>query len=64
MFSHHFISTGCFISPLPHFCLDQYNWARDLNDVKQLSIWVEQWSKAGASPTFIVENGENYIKKF
>lgn len=64
MFSHHFISTGCFISPLPHFCLDQYNWARDLNDVKQLSIWVEQWSKAGASPTFIVDNGENYIKNF
>ena len=29
-----------------------------------LSVWVEQWSKAGASPTFVVDNGEEYIKNF
>ncbi len=64
-FAHHFISTGCLISPLPIFCFDQsFIWARDLNDVKGLSTWVEQWSKAGASPTFVVDNGEEYIKYF
>ena len=64
-FAHHFISTGCLISPLPIFCFDQsLIWARDLNDVQELSVWVEQWSKAGASPTFVVDNGEEYIKNF
>ncbi len=64
-FTHHFISTGCLISPLPIFCFDQsVIWARDLNDVKELSIWVEQWSKAGASPTYVLDEGEEYIKNF
>ena len=64
-FSHHFISTGCLISPLPYLCFDQFfSWARNINDVKNLSIWVEQWSKAGASPTYIIEDGLNYIKNF
>ena len=64
-FSHHFISTGCLISPLPYLCFgENFNWARNLNEVKELSIWVEQWSKAGASPTYVVSDGESYIKNF
>ncbi len=64
-FAHHFISTGCLISPLPYLCFDQFfSWARDINDVKDLSIWLEQWSKAGASPTYIIEDELNYIKNF
>lgn len=64
-FSHHFVATGCLISPLPILCFDEsLIWARDLNDVKGLSMWVEQWSKAGASPTYVIENGEEYIKNF
>ena len=64
-FSHHFISTGCLISPLPYLCSDQiFNWAKDINEVKDLSVWLEQWSKAGASPTYIIEDELNYIKNF
>ena len=64
-FSHHFISTGCLISPLPYLCFDQFfNWGRDANEIKDLSIWLEQWSKAGASPTYRIENELNYIKNF
>ena len=64
-FSHHFISTGCLISPLPYLCFgENFNWARNLNEVKELSIWVEQWSKAGASPTYVINDGESYIKNF
>ena len=65
IFSHHFISTGCLISPLPYLCFGQnFDWARNLTEVKELSIWVEQWSKAGASPTYVINDGENYIKNF
>ena len=64
-FSHHFVAPGCLISPLPILCFDEsLIWARDLNDVKGLSMWVEQWSKAGTNPTYVIENGEEYIKNF
>tara|TARA_X000000368_G_scaffold334114_1_gene271522 strand:+ start:319 stop:2010 length:1692 start_codon:yes stop_codon:yes gene_type:complete len=65
IFSHHFISTGCIISPLPYLCFeDNFKWARSINDVKELSIWLEQWSKAGAGPDFRVDDVSNYIKNF
>jgi len=64
-FSHHFISTGCLISPLPYLCFeDNFNWARSIEDVKGLSIWLEQWSKAGAGPNFRVKDELNYIQDF
>tara|TARA_B100000674_G_C37942898_1_gene963469 strand:- start:757 stop:2442 length:1686 start_codon:yes stop_codon:yes gene_type:complete len=62
-FFHHFVSTGCIISPLAVTCFeDQFSWAR--KDMIKLSIWVEQWSKAGAGPNFRVENVQDYIKNF
>ena len=62
-FFHHFVSTGCIISPLAATCFeDQFSWAR--KDMIKLSIWVEQWSKAGAGPNFRVENVQDYIKNF
>ena len=64
-FSHHFISTGCLISPLPYLCFDDYfSWSRSIEDVKGLSIWLEQWSKAGAGPDFRVGDELSYIKNF
>ena len=64
-FSHHFISTGCLISPLPYLCFDDYfSWSRSIDDVKGLSIWLEQWSKAGAGPDFRVDDELKYIQNF
>ena len=64
-FSHHFISTGCLISPLPYLCFgDNFNWAKSIEDVRGLSIWVEQWSKAGAGPNFRIGDELNYIQNF
>ena len=64
-FTHHFISTGCIISPLHFTCLsDTVSWAREKNDILNLSIWLEQWAKAGAGPNFRVENVNEYIKNF
>ncbi len=61
-FLHHFISTGCFISPLAKTCLeDTFIWARNHDDMINLSIWIEQWAKAGAGPNFRIENVVEYI---
>lgn len=61
---HHFISTGCLISPLPSTCLDSFfSWSRDKDDITGLSVWLEQWAKAGAGPDFRVDDLSNYIKK-
>ncbi len=64
-FLHHFISTGCFISPLSFTCFgDYFLWARDIIDIKNLSIWLEQWAKAGAGPGYRIENPLVYIENF
>ena len=62
-FGHHFISTGCIISPLSITCFgDHLEWANNKSHYERLSIWLEQWAKAGAGPNFRVENPHEYIK--
>ena len=64
-FLHHFISTGCYISPIPSTCIgDSLIWGREKKDIVSLSIWLEQWAKAGAGPNFRVENVKEYIQNF
>jgi hypothetical protein len=59
----HFISTGCFISPLSITCIgEDLFWTDRASDYKDLAIWLEQWAKAGAGPNFRVEDPLNYIK--
>ena len=62
---HHFISTGCIISPLSMTCFgDSLDWANDKLHYEKLSNWLEQWAKAGAGPNFRVDNPDEYIKNF
>ena len=64
-FLHHFISTGCLISPMSLTCLgDNLEWAHNADSYNNLSLWLEQWSKAGATPNYRVENPEVYIQFF
>ena len=64
-FAHHFISTGCLISPISFTCFGDYlNWALDKDHYQRLANWLEQWSKAGAGPNFRVENPLTYIQNF
>lgn len=64
-FAHHFISTGCLISPISFTCFGDYlNWALDKDHYQRLANWLEQWSKAGAGPNFRVENPLIYIQNF
>ena len=60
---HHLIHTGCIISPLSLTCFgDQISWSRDTSDIKNLSLWLEQWAKGGAGPNFRVDNPLLYIQ--
>ena len=64
-FSHHFISTGCLISPLSFTCFgEKLYWADDSQTYKDIALWLEQWAKAGAGPNFRVEDPLEYIKNF
>ena len=64
VFSINFINSGCIIYPVSFTCFDTYSWAIPKIEVTQLNDWYEQWSKAGATPNFRVENPEIYIKSF
>ena len=62
-FTHYFISTGCIIAPLKQLCFGEYFfWGRKIEEIESLSIWLEQWSKAGAGPNFRIDEPEVYIK--
>ncbi len=62
---HHFISTGCIISPISSTCFgDNLYWADNKMSYKSLALWLEQWAKAGAGPDFRVEDPKIYIQNF
>ena len=64
-FFHHFISTGCLISPLSVTCFgENLYWADDSQTYEDIALWLEQWAKAGAGPNFRVEDPLEYIKNF
>ena len=44
--------------------MENYSWSVPVSEAKQMHLWFEQWSKAGAGPTFRIENPEIYVSKF
>ena len=57
-------NTGCFFYPMPASCLIDFSWSIPVDQVERMNQWYQQWSKAGASPNFRVENPELYIQNF
>ena len=57
-------NTGCFFYPMSASCIFDFSWSIPLEQVDKMNQWYQQWSKAGASPNFRVENPELYIKNF
>ena len=64
VFFSYFSNTGCIIYPLKSLCFENVTWAIDIKDVVRMNNWYQLWSKAGASPNFIVDDPANYIKGF
>ena len=58
-----FSNTGCLVYPASFTCFEQFSWSIPTDTVDQMKVWYEQWSKAGATPNFRVENPEIYISK-
>ena len=44
------------------FTCSNFSWAIPAEEVNQMNQWYQQWSKAGASPNFRVENPTQYIE--
>ncbi len=64
LFVINFLNSGCLIYPLTITCLDNFSWSVPLDEVQRMKIHYENWSKAGATPNFSVNNYENYVSYF
>ena len=56
-------NSGCILYPVSFTCISQFDWSL-YKEAEQMNNWYEQWSKAGATPNFRVDDPENYIKGF
>ncbi len=56
-----FSNTGCLIYPASFTCLDLFSWSIPKKEVLEMKTWYELWSKAGASPTYRVDNIDIYL---
>ncbi len=51
-----FSNTGCLIYPASFTCMDFFSWSIPKKEVIEMKTWYELWSKAGASPTYRVDD--------
>jgi len=63
-FSVNLANTGCIIFPLRITCFSNLFWSVSLDGVSSLNHWFELWSKAGATPNYVVENKIEYVQNF
>ena len=50
------INSGCLFFPLTFTCFENLPWTLDVSLINDISVWFELWSKAGASPNYIVDD--------
>ena len=53
--------TGCFVFPIKETCFDTFYWGIGDEEIIYAMNWYELWSKAGATPTYAVNDPEYYI---
>ena len=56
-----FSNTGCLIYPASFTCMESLSWSIPKKEVIEMKTWYELWSKAGASPTYRVDDVEFYL---
>ena len=59
-----YLNTGCVVYPAYLTCFGDFEWSIPVDQAKQMKIWYEQWSKAGAGPNYSVENVSLYLSNF
>ena len=56
-----FSNTGCLIYPASFSCMESFSWSIPKKEVITMKTWYELWSKAGASPTYRIDDVEFYL---
>jgi hypothetical protein len=56
------LNSGCLVYPLIFTCFENLSWTAPLQNIIQNNQWFELWAKAGATPNYIVNDKENYVK--
>lgn len=59
-----FLNSGCLIFPASFTCFENFSWSVPQKEVVDVKIWYELWSKAGATPNYVVDNRLEYISNF
>ncbi len=57
-----FFNTGCLIYPISTSCFASFDWSIPLKEIDKMALHYENWSKAGATPNFRVEDPSSYVK--
>ena len=57
-------NTGCIIYPLVNSCFTNLDWGIPSKEVEMMALHYENWSKAGRTPNFIIDDPGNYVKNF
>ena len=60
----YFINTGCLVYPAKITCFDNLSWSFNSAELDKMSLHYENWSKAGKTPNFSVENPFEHVKYF
>ncbi len=58
---YNFINSGCIVYPADFICFYNFPWSLSRELVLNDNEWFELWSKAGASPNFVIEDKKLYI---
>ena len=59
-----FFNTGCLIYPISISCFLSFDWSIPLKETEQMALHYENWSKAGMTPNFKIEDSSSYVKDF
>ena len=58
------INTGCLVYPAKITCFDNLSWTLSSSELERMSLHYENWSKAGKTPNFSVDNPFEHVKYF
>ena len=57
-----FFNTGCLIYPISNSCFTSFDWSIPQKEIEMMALHYENWSKAGMTPNFKVDDPSNYVK--
>ena len=59
-----FFNTGCLIYPFSGSCFTSFEWSIQTEEIKKMALHYENWSKAGMTPIFKVDDPGKYVENF